>query len=390
MSRLKLGALLFLAFMVGGAVVGGAFAATHGESEVRIAAKRLDDGRVEMALQQKQADGSWGERQRPRKRFLPANAQTGRWLTSSSVELVVADAGAAATASAESSESGQDDQPDQSEQDAGAQQPPPPDGLTQIAPGVYHFWGSGYGSLVVISGDDVLISDPANPAYAAGMKAKIAEVTDNPVNKIVLTHEHYDHVGGTGAFPDATLYAQQQALPVFDLMVLGPKPEVDQTFDKFLNIPVGETTVELHFLAPGDGDATTVVWMPAEGVLHTADLYEPRALTGSAWVDDKNFAGVRKILNTVSDWEIKYALNGHSPGDSRDALAENTAYYNDLYDAVLAQITAAQAAGQFAIFGLLATIRESVQLPQYSSWANYDDAFPSHVWRMFMSIFHGD
>lgn len=388
MSKLKLGAMLLFAFMIGGAAVGGVFAATHGGGEVRVAAQRLDDGRVEVAIQEKQADGTWGERQRPTNRFLPADAPSGRWLTSSAVQTMGAEE--AMTVDAMSTQ-GSGEQGDQSEQAAGGPPAPPPDELTEIAPGVYHFWSGNYGSLVVISGDDVLVSDPSNAGRAAGMQAMIAEVTDNPVNKIVLTHEHYDHAAGTEVFPDATLYVQEQALPVFDLITLGSKPDVDETFGTFLSVPVGDTAVELHFIAPADGDATTVVWMPKEGVLHTADLYEPRALTGAEWVDDKNFVGVRKILNTVADWEITYALNGHSPGNSLDALAENTAYYNDLFDAVMVEINAALTSGNpFAIFGLLGTIGERVELPQYSEWGNYDSALGAHAFRMLMSIFHGD
>ena len=53
------------------------------EVEVRVAAQRLDDGRTEFALQERQADGAWGERRLPRSRFFPASATVDRWLASS-------------------------------------------------------------------------------------------------------------------------------------------------------------------------------------------------------------------------------------------------------------------------------------------------------------------
>ena len=50
--------------------------------EVRVAAQlSLADGRMEFALQEREADGSWGERRLPRVRFFPANAD-GRPLAS--------------------------------------------------------------------------------------------------------------------------------------------------------------------------------------------------------------------------------------------------------------------------------------------------------------------
>ena len=51
--------------------------------EVRVATQLLADGRMEFALQERNADGSWAERRLPRARFFPASAQVGRWLSSS-------------------------------------------------------------------------------------------------------------------------------------------------------------------------------------------------------------------------------------------------------------------------------------------------------------------
>ena len=51
-------------------------------TEVRITAQRLADGRTEFALQEREADGEWGERLLPRARFFPATATVGRWLSS--------------------------------------------------------------------------------------------------------------------------------------------------------------------------------------------------------------------------------------------------------------------------------------------------------------------
>ncbi len=51
--------------------------------EVRVAAQLVADGRIEFALQEREADGSWGERRLPSSRFFPANARVGRWLASS-------------------------------------------------------------------------------------------------------------------------------------------------------------------------------------------------------------------------------------------------------------------------------------------------------------------
>ena len=65
-----------------GAAGYAAYGANH-ESEVRIVARRLDDGRTEFGLQQRGTDGEWAERQLPTRRFFPADPGHGRWLSSS-------------------------------------------------------------------------------------------------------------------------------------------------------------------------------------------------------------------------------------------------------------------------------------------------------------------
>ncbi len=54
-----------------------------GSGEVRIVAQRQADGDVEVALQQREAGGAWGERLLAATRFVPANAKPGDWLHSS-------------------------------------------------------------------------------------------------------------------------------------------------------------------------------------------------------------------------------------------------------------------------------------------------------------------
>ena len=57
--------------------------------ELRSAARRLTGGRVEFAVQRRSGeDGSWGRRLLPRRRYFPAAAPAGRWLSSSPVDVL--------------------------------------------------------------------------------------------------------------------------------------------------------------------------------------------------------------------------------------------------------------------------------------------------------------
>ena len=264
--------------------------------------------------------------------------------------------------------------------------------LTELADGVYHYFAMGYTSLIVVGDDAALVVDPSNDFRAELLAHDIEHLTTAPVTHVVLTHEHYDHIGGTGAFPDAEVVCQWNCRHAFELQTFGEPPAIDISFDDFLEIPIGDKTVQLHYLGPGDGDATTIVYLPEEEIVMTADLYEPRELTHRNWVDDKNFVGVRHILNTISEWDINHAFNGHSLGTDPVDLMENVAYYNDLYDAVKAEvdIAVARVGGAFGAYGLFDTLPGTLELEQYREWGNYESSFPRNVERMLLGIYHGD
>ncbi len=82
-----------VAALIGGVASYGVSALTSSvTTEVRISAQRLDGGLIQFALQQRQGDGGWGERQLPTLNLLRAQGQLHRWANSSAIEVEV-DAG---------------------------------------------------------------------------------------------------------------------------------------------------------------------------------------------------------------------------------------------------------------------------------------------------------
>ncbi len=83
-TNLWIGALALLAI-----IASASWATAHvlsGDAEVRVAARRLADGKTEFALQQR-VDGQWSERMLPSARKLPAEPAVGKWLHSSALTL---------------------------------------------------------------------------------------------------------------------------------------------------------------------------------------------------------------------------------------------------------------------------------------------------------------
>lgn len=262
----------------------------------------------------------------------------------------------------------------------------------QLADGVHMIDYLGYVTLVVASGEDVLITDPANDMRAAAVRDEVAKITGNPVTMIVLTHEHYDHAGGTSLFADADVVCQANCAATFALDPFGRVPdEIDVTFDEFLGLEVGGKRVELHSFGPADGEATTVVYLPDDLILYTADLYEPRGFTDGRWMGDVSYPGKRAVLDTIAEWPMAHAVNSHSAETDPEYLRESAAMVGALYDAVYAELSGPVADGDFfALVGLMDTLPGALALEEYADWRGYDEHFPAHVSRMMMGMFHGD
>ncbi|WP_419917742.1 hypothetical protein [Candidatus Poriferisocius sp.] len=60
---------------------------TIGTTKARIVARKLENGRIEFALQPAKTDNTWGDRLLPKTRYFPPTAPTGRWLASSPLEI---------------------------------------------------------------------------------------------------------------------------------------------------------------------------------------------------------------------------------------------------------------------------------------------------------------
>ncbi len=79
--------ILAVGMILGAIALGIVQAQSSATTEVRVGARRLDDGRIEIGLQQKGGDDSWVDLESPPSRFLPPHAEIDEWRFSSPVSV---------------------------------------------------------------------------------------------------------------------------------------------------------------------------------------------------------------------------------------------------------------------------------------------------------------
>lgn len=156
--------------------------------------------------------------------------------------------------------------------------------LAQVEPlgeGAFLFRAGEHRSLFLVDDRGVIVTDPINADVAAEYRTAISRITDAPVRYVVYSHYHWDRVSGAQVFSDAgaKVVAQERcALRFRD----NPNPAVvepDITFGERLDLVVGDTTLELHYLGPSHGDCLTVFVAQPAGLLQAVDVVNPPEAT---------------------------------------------------------------------------------------------------------------
>ena len=254
---------------------------------------------------------------------------------------------------------------------------------------------------IVIGDDAVLVADTqATPVMAQDVVRRIREVTDKPINYVVLTHYHAVRVLGASAYGSQQILASQDT---YDLIVergeadkaseIGRFPRLFRdvgtvpagltwptiTFSGKLTVRLGKLEVQLLQLGRGHTKGDTVVWLPGERTLLSGDLVE---FDATPYAGDAYFQDWPQTLENVAALKPLALVPGRGPalrGDDqvRKGLEVTRAFISDIW----ASVKAGADAGR----DLKAVYRETYERlkPKYGSWVIFDHCMPFDVTRAY-------
>ena len=277
--------------------------------------------------------------------------------------------------------------------------------FSQISEHAWAYTAEGDPNTGIIIGDDaVLVADTqATPAMAADVIRRIREVTDKPIQYVVLTHYHAVRVLGASAYQPQQVIASQDT---YDLIVergeqdkaseIGRFPRLfsnvetvppgmtrpTQTFTGKMTLWLGKLEVQLLQIGRGHTKGDTIVWLPGEGTLLSGDLVEFGA---TPYAGDAYFKDWPHTLDRLAAMQPKALVPGRgaaltTPADIAKGISETRDFIADIYSNVQKGVAAGK-----DLRGVYEDTFAAMK-PKYGHWVIFEHCMPFDVTRCYDEV----
>ncbi|HVL45605.1 MAG TPA: MBL fold metallo-hydrolase [Acidovorax sp.] len=266
----------------------------------------------------------------------------------------------------------------------------------------YAYTAEGDPNTGIIIGDDavMVIDTQATPVMAQDVIRRIREVTDKPIQYVLLSHYHAVRVLGASAYGAEHIIASEDTR---DLIVergqfdkdseIGRFPRLFQnvesvpdgltwptmTFNKKMTLWLGKLEVQILQLGRGHTKGDTVAWLPQEKILFSGDLVE---FDATPYAGDAYFQDWPQTLDNIAALKPEKLVPGRgaalqTPEQVQAGLAGTRAFISDLYESVKA--SAAKGEDLRKVYEATFTKLQ----PKYGHWVIFNHCMPFDVTRAY-------
>ena len=274
--------------------------------------------------------------------------------------------------------------------------------FSKLSDNAYAYTAEGDPNTGIIVGDDsVLVLDTqATPVMAQDVIRRIREVTDKPIEYVLLTHYHAVRVLGASAYGARHIIASQDTR---DLIAERGEQDKASEIDRFprlfrnvqsvppgltwptitftgkMTLWLGQLEVQLLQLGRGHTKGDTVAWLPQQKILFSGDLVE---FDATPYAGDAYFSDWPATLDNIAALQPEQLVPGRgaaltTPQQVAAGLQGTRSFIADVY----ASVQAGAAAGK----DLNTVYRETLAAvrPKYGHWVIFDHCMPFDVSRAY-------
>jgi len=249
--------------------------------------------------------------------------------------------------------------------------------LSEVTPGVYFRLGDmergqcngGY----IICDDYVVAIDAPNPEASAEMFDEAKELSDKPVRFLIITHGHWDHDGGLGAFTE-------KGVTVVCNENLRSRYVEDKKSGNYIGVSnclaLTDNGKTIEFLTTGTVHSNTDLFtvLPNEGVIFTGDSVVNEH---SPWMGECDLQNWIDTLTALGKLEIKTVCVGHGPLAGRGVFGNLANYLTNLRDEVGYQVVQGRT---------LEKTLQQVDILARKEWLVDDNAFSDHIKSVYTQL----
>jgi glyoxylase-like metal-dependent hydrolase (beta-lactamase superfamily II) len=223
--------------------------------------------------------------------------------------------------------------------------PAQPVNIERVKGDLYMISGEGGNVAVYVTAEGVILVDDMFYRNADDIVAKVATVTDQPIVYVLNTHQHDDHAGGNAKLLEiANVIAQENVRvnlsdikqPYYEDTPGTPIGLPNITFADNLTVHVGGKEVRAHYFGRGHTNGDAIIYFPAEGVIHTGDMFLARNAAAAAaaagkppgrniyvdYVQGGSFLAWTDTLNAALQLDFDTIVPGHGPVAARADLVQ--------------------------------------------------------------------
>jgi len=205
-----------------------------------------------------------------------------------------------------------------------------PPRLVEMAPKVYVAQGYDFGDLAfVLTGDGIVAIDAGtSETNARAAVNALRLVSRQPITHLILTHAHWDHIGGLNAVKEAGTQVIAQAKFADELRIMnetgvsfryffgtdGHRPYKlvpDRLVGQRETLTVGGIELVFYPARGGETEDALLIHLPASGVVFVGDAFMP--YLGAPFLPEGSAEGLFDTMALIRSLNPRLLIHGHPP-----------------------------------------------------------------------------